>query len=114
MRRRTIKLLMALGIFATVASFTRPPRAAEAARETQPDARVITRLVGRAQSITVLSTPQGVRYSIDVDGRTILARATLDEVRLTQPEAFRQIKSSIAHTSPQAWAGVDMMDATDR
>jgi hypothetical protein len=114
MRKRTINLLLAAGVFAAVASLARPPRAAEAARDGH---RVITRLVGRSQAITVVSTPAGVRYSIDVDGRTILANATLEQVRVAQPEAFRQIQSSVAQTSTTAeptWAGVDMIDAMDR
>jgi hypothetical protein len=113
MRKRTINLLLALGVFAAVASFARPPRATEAAAFVT-SGRVITRIVGQHQSITVSSTSGGVRYSVFIDGKLLLANATLDEVRLTHPEAFRQIQSAIAHTSPQAWAGVDTMDATDR
>jgi len=113
MRKRTINLLLAVGVFATVASFARPPRATEAAAPA-PSGRVITRLVGQHQTIMVSSTANGVRYSVATDGKPVLANATLDEVRLAHPEAFRQIQSAIAHTSPQAWAGVDTMDATDR
>ena len=113
MRKRTINLLLALGVFGAVASFTRQPRATEAAAPAA-GGHVITQLVGQHQSITVSSTKKGVRYSVAIDGKLLLANATLDEVRLAHPEAFRQIQSAIAHTSPQAWAGVDTMDATDR
>ncbi|MBC8107400.1 MAG: hypothetical protein H7Z14_12475 [Anaerolineae bacterium] len=109
-RKRSIKLMTVLGVLVVAASFSRPPRAVRAAGEA-PSGRVITRLVGQHRAITISSTSNGVRYSVDVDGKTILANATLDELRLRHPESFRQIQSSIAHSSPQSWAGVDMIDA---
>ena len=119
MRKRTINLILAASVFASVAIVARAPRAVEAASPVSaPTSKLITRLVGQQQSISIFSTKSGVRYSVDADGRTILANATLDELRLQQPEAFRQIQSSIARTSDtpaaQPWAGVDMIDATDR
>jgi hypothetical protein len=48
-----------------------------------------------------------VRYSVAVGGKTILANATLDELRLQDPDSFRQVQSSIASSAPQVWAGVE-------
>jgi hypothetical protein len=97
-----------LGVLAIGVSFSRPPRAVQASPQAamQPG-RVITRLVGQRQTITITSTPEGVRYSVAVDGKTILAGATIEELRLKNPESFRQIQSSIANTSPETWAGMD-------
>ena len=109
MRKRTINLLITLTAITAIASFSRSPRAVEAASSAPaPESRVITQLVGRDQSITVSSTARGVRYSVAVEGKTIVANATLDELRTKHPEAFRQIQSSIADTSPKVWAGVDL------
>lgn len=109
MRNRSIKLMALLGAFAVAASFSRPPGAVNAAYDAHvAQGRVITRLVGQKQAITITSTPAGVRYSVDVDGKTILANATLEDLRLKNPESFRQIQSSIATSSPQIWAGTDM------
>ena len=117
MRKRTINLLLALGVFAGVAAIARPPGTVEAARDfgPRPQARLITSLVGQTQTINVWSTAHGVRYSVTIDGQTLLADATLDELKRKQPEAFRQIQSSIADTSTEpTWAGVDTIDAMDR
>jgi hypothetical protein len=111
MRKRTIKLTLVMGVLAIGASFSRPPRAVQAAPEfAAPQGRVITRLVGQRQTITITSTSAGVRYSVAVDGKPILASATIDELRLKSPESFRQIQSSIASTSPQIWAGTETGD----
>ena len=112
MRNRSIKLFAALGIIAMATSFSRPPTAVRAASDATPG-RVITRLVGQRQAITILSTPAGVRYSVAVGGNTIVANATLEELRLQHPESFRQIQSSVATSSPQIWAGADT-NAADR
>ena len=117
MRKRTINLLLALGVFAGVAAIARPPVTVQAAGDMKSPAhaRLITSLVGQRQTITIWSTARGVRYSVTVDGQTLLADATLDELKREQPEAFRQIQSSIADTSAEpTWAGLDTIDAMDR
>ena len=108
MGKRSVKLMLVLGVLAVGASFSRPPRVVQAAPEAgAPQGRVITRLVGQRQAITISSTPVGVRYSVAIGGKTILANATLDELRLQDPDSFRQVQSSIASSAPQVWAGVE-------
>ena len=59
--------------------------------------KVITRLVGHHQTITITATGNGPRYSVmSAGGQVLLANATLDELREKQPDCYRQIRSSIA------------------
>jgi hypothetical protein len=112
MRTRTINLLLATGIFTTVAIVARVPRSVEASNDAAHDQRVITRLIGQRQAITIYSTPAGVRYSVDVDGKTIVANATLNELRSKHPASFRHVQSSLADAaSLQPWAGIELDDA---
>lgn len=79
--------------------------------EPKQDAKVITRLVGQRQTITITSTGNGPRYSVAwSDGRIVVANATLDELRIAHPESFQQIRSAIATTpaEPVITATVDL------
>jgi hypothetical protein len=79
------------------ASRTAPPAAEPAARSVDPQGPVIVRLVGQHPTITVTSTPDGPRYSAKAnDGRTIVANATLDELRAQHPEIYKYVEPGVA------------------
>ena len=71
-----------------------------------PEHRVIVRLVGRNQVLTVSSGPNGPVYSVaDTRGRTTLAFATLDELRDKHPELYQQIRGTVASDTAPAVEG---------
>ena len=75
------------------ASKTAPKAAAAEA----PEGPVIVRLVGQHQAITVTSSPHGPLYTAQTaDGQTIVANATLDELRTDHPEIYRFVEPSLA------------------
>src|SRR5437868_8467096 len=58
---------------------------------------VIVRVVGRHQTITVTAGPDCPLYSAATDdGKTLVAGATLEQLRQTQPDLYRQIEPSLA------------------
>ena len=68
------------------------PAAVEAAR-----GPVIVRLVGQHQTITVTSGPDGPLYTAQTTaGQTIVANATLEQLRQEHPEVYRFVEPSIA------------------
>jgi hypothetical protein len=91
------RLILGGMILATVAvgcaAGNRPkPAAAEG-----PRGPVIVRLVGQHQSITVTSGPNGPLYTAQTtDGQTIVANATLAELRVNHPEVYQFIEPSFA------------------
>ena len=80
------------------AAHTKPPAAArEAEARTGPEYPVIVRLVGRHYTVTASSGPAGVLWSArSADGRTVVANATLDELRTRHPEVYQQILPAVA------------------
>jgi hypothetical protein len=63
----------------------------------QPDNPVIGRLVGRDNTITILSSPSGVLYSVqDRNGVMLLRDVGEQELRARLPEVYQQIKSSVS------------------
>jgi hypothetical protein len=57
----------------------------------------IVRVVGRHQTIVVTSGPNGPLYSVnDDEGRQLVAAATLDELRATQPGLYRLLEQGLA------------------
>jgi hypothetical protein len=79
-------------------------RTAPTARPTQAPATradseypVIVRLVGRHYTVTACSGPDGVLYDAEqADGRLLVARATLEELRHEHPQVYRQILPAVA------------------
>ena len=62
--------------------------------------RVIVRLVGRRQTVTVLA---GSLYSVtDPSGKELVSRATLEELRLRNPDAYLLVQPGAT-----AFAGLD-------
>ena len=76
-------------------------------RASTPADRVIVRLEGRDDTITVTASPTGPRYSLALDGQLVADRITLDEMRLQYPDAYDRVSGATADTAPTVWAGVD-------
>jgi len=67
--------------------------------------RVIVRLVGRRQTVTVLAGHHGSLYSVsDPSGRELVSRASLDELRVRNPDAYQLVQPGTT-----AFAGMDPM-----
>src|SRR5206468_966651 len=107
--------VMALVIAAMAARGPATSRAAQPAREpaTAPSAsalvpqpRTIVRVVGREFTVTISAGAHGNVFSAHrADGRVLASNVTLDELRTTQPDAYRQIQpalatSDLAHDAP--------------
>jgi hypothetical protein len=77
----------------------RSPQAAQAARPAadEPRGPVIVHLVGQHQKITVTSGPDGPLYTArTTDGQTVVANATLKELREQHPEVYRLVEPTMA------------------
>ena len=77
----------------------RGPQAAKAARPAadEPRGAVIVHLVGQHQKITVTSGPDGPLYTArTTEGQTIVANATLKELREQHPGVYRLVEPTIA------------------
>jgi hypothetical protein len=77
----------------------RSPQAAKAARPTaeEPRGPVIVHLVGQHQKITITSGPDGPLYTArTTDGHTLVANATLKELREQHPEVYRLVEPTMA------------------
>jgi hypothetical protein len=62
-----------------------------------PQGPVIVRLVGQHQVVTVTSGPDGPLYTAQTtDGRTLVANATLAQLRTQNPEVYRFIEPAMA------------------
>ncbi len=58
---------------------------------------MIGQLVGRQRTITMLSGPEGVVYSVHgADGRMLASALTESELRQALPDIYQQVKSSVA------------------
>jgi hypothetical protein len=96
---RTLALLLALA-FLTSCAHQKPATTPVAQAKENP---VIVRLVSQHQTITVRATGHGPRYSVtDSANRTLIANATLDELRAQHPDIYRQIEPAIADQSATA------------
>jgi hypothetical protein len=70
---------------------------------------VIVRVVGRNEALTISSGARGVAYSVKgVDGRAMLSRGTLEDLRRVDPVLYRQVNSGLA----AAEEGSPMLDAS--
>ena len=78
----------------------RPPKPVAAPSVNASDAPqgpVIVRLVGQHQVVTVTSGPDGPLYTAQTtDGRTIVANATLAQLRTENPEVYQFIEPAMA------------------
>ena len=77
----------------------RGSQAAKAARPTadEPRGPVIVHLVGQHQKITVTSGPDGPLYTARTTaGRTLVANATLKQLREQHPEVYRLVEPTMA------------------
>src|SRR5688572_33125662 len=76
-------------------------------RASVPPDRVIVRLEGRDDTITVTSSPTGPRYSLALDGQLVADRITLDQMRVQYPDAYDRVNGATADTPPTIWPGAD-------
>ena len=88
---------LACGMFLTMAGLGCAAKSTPKAVADAPEGPVIVRLVGQHQSITVTSGPDGPLYTAQTaDGQTIVANATLDELRVNHPEIYHFVEPSLA------------------
>jgi hypothetical protein len=58
---------------------------------------VIVRVVGRNRVLTVSSGARGVAYSVNGgDGRAMLSRGSIEDLRQVDPALYRQVNSGLA------------------
>jgi hypothetical protein len=77
----------------------------QTAQSTYP---TIVRLVARHQTITISAGPHGSLYSINTDtGQTLIANATLADLRDHHPDLYRQLAPALASAAlePSAPSG---------
>ena len=80
---------------------------------TAPDDKVIIRMVARHNEISIVSTPQGVRYSaFDKQGKMLISKATLDELKQQHPQVYRLLYPTIC-VSSEPLIGYAGMSAAD-
>jgi len=105
--RSSLALLIIAAVLGSVMTFHNPRDAGATASRSQ-QSRLITRLVGRDLTITILSSPRGPLYTAaDRSGHTLARNLTLDELRAAHPALHQQIEPAVAGTSDPAWAGID-------
>ena len=95
--KSAVALLIISTVLAGCATKTKNPAAAAPAP--QPENPVIVRLVNQHQTVTITAgrDGSGPLYSVtDANGKTIVARATLEELKTNHPDLYRQIEPSIA------------------
>src|SRR5690349_19121646 len=58
---------------------------------------VIVRVVGRNKALTISSGARGVAYSVKgADGRAMLSRGSLEDLRRVDPGLYRQVNGGLA------------------
>jgi hypothetical protein len=97
MRRFPQFLTMTVAFVGVLAGDQRASVAPIVAAQAAAPEPVIVRLVGRGQTITILAGKGQPLYSVnDLSGRQMVSRATLDELRVKSPEAYRQVAPGVA------------------
>jgi hypothetical protein len=77
---------------------------------------VIVRVVGRNKALTISSGARGVAYSVNGgDGRAMLSRGTLEDLRRVDPALYRHVETGLAAAEegspmPDESADVDSLD----
>ena len=98
--RLVLPLVVGAALFAGgCASNNRPAARAPVAAErpTAEEYPLLVRLVGRHYTVDACSGPEGVVYNASTnDGRTVIANASLDELRQQHPDIYQQILPGIA------------------
>ena len=100
---RTCLLVMAIMICGSCAAEKRAavPRAVAKAGQAANEP-VIVKLVSRHQTITITAGHGGALYTVvDASGKTIITRATLDELRVSDSEIYRMVAPGA-----MVWAGM--------
>lgn len=83
---------------------TKPVAAAAPAVVNYP---VITRLVGRHQTVTISAGPESALYSVQSpDGKMLVAYSTLEDLRTQHPEQYRFLQPVVAAETSLVMANV--------
>ena len=91
-------LMLALGACAS-----QPPAAASAPAADAAGSKTIVHIVSQNQTVTVSSSPTGLRYSLkDSGGRVLLADASAEKFAELHPELYQNIRHYIAVKSDDA------------
>jgi hypothetical protein len=97
----SIVLLALLGACSSPKAPT-PQVASSPAVAPAPVEPVIVRLVGRDKTITISAGPGHTLYSaIDAAGKTIVSKATLDELKISHPDLYQRVSPGVT-----AYAGL--------
>jgi len=98
MNLRSLKVLAVAAVLTVAGCATRP--AIKPVAQAAPVAEnypVITRIVGRHQTVSISAGPTSALYSVQSpDGRMLVAYATLEQLRQQHPEQFRAIEPLVA------------------
>ena len=109
MTRAAYSVLMGVLVVIAGCAAHRPQKAVATAPDdvaTAPQGPVIVRLVGQHQTVTVTSGPDGPLYTAQTaDGRTIVANATLAQLRTENPEVYQFIEPAMAMDASVDGAG---------
>lgn len=99
--RQSLSLFAA--VLFTAGCNTHPTAQPQAAKDAAPaSGAVIVRVVGRHQTITATAGPAGPLYTAtSADGTTIVANATLDELRDLHPDVYQQLVPATAGTGAE-------------
>jgi hypothetical protein len=81
-----------------------------AASTTAPDQKVIVKLECRHETISVVATRDGVRYSAsDKTGKLLVNAVTLDTLKSDHPQIYKQVAPTVCarELKTTAYAGVE-------
>ena len=91
-------LLVSLGLLLGGCARSSAPTAPQA--QIKKDLPMICRLVSRTQTLTISAGPDGAVYSVqNAAGKTLLANASREELRLRHPDLSHQLETGIADSS---------------
>ena len=100
--KRAAILLFTLLLSASVCSAHKPGATPVASTPTAEPEPVIVRLVSRDKTITIFAGPGHALYSAtDSEGRTIVSKATLDELKTSHPKLYQRVSPDVT-----AYAGL--------
>ena len=100
MRSSSTFALVVSALFTASCAHQKPASAPVAQTKENP---VIVHIVNRHNTITVRATGHGPLYSVtDKSGKTLVASATLADLRANHPDLYRQIAPALADESATA------------
>ena len=110
MRSSSTFALVVSALFTASCTHQKPASAPVAQTKENP---VIVHIVNRHNTITVRATGHGPLYSVtDKSGKTLVASATLADLRANHPDLYRQIAPALADESATASNSTDHPHST--